>query len=525
MIRTRLPGVLLLGLTGAGLGWALAGGPLLLLWCAAGVAVGISLLRWMSAALALAATIAALLVLELLLLSASAAIGDHSLPVELSVWAAIGGSAAAGLVLRPARSFARHQRAVALAVAVGPVFSAALFTLVAVLPGALHLAWAMNHDAVRDLVAARQMYENGGISQRVSQPTPLPFGIVSSNFAPGRASAGDLLRFDVTRLAEVWALVIVVTCLLFGVIAAEVFRRSRPAVAIPLVICAGLGGLSSWVCGIQFAGGFLNAGFGIILLLAGWLAFIASERRHVGSTVVLVLAAVAALAVWGPLAICLLALGAVSLGHAVLTGRSRRTLVVVLAAVALFVAYATTVTLPVLISSSGDLASDGYFPDLLSPLIAVVALIFVIVAAIDGFRTGRSYGAFGALSLAASVVLGLAYLIFVRRNSPDLLGYYPEKFAWLTSILLIVVAISLIGSSLQHHAPFTSVRAIALAAVIAAAAGIASVSGPSSGLLRGSVDGITTAQAEEVFALEATGTTDQARNEWVRYYLLGLPGN
>ncbi len=533
--RARIPGIVAAALTITGLVLALCGLPLLFLWAAALAAAALLLSRWLSVGLVVAACAIGFLLIADLLLVAGSYIGFGMLTAQCAAWAVIGVGAGLASAVIPARErgWSNADRRLVLAAASGAIVTLLLTVIGAILPGAVHIAWAMNDDSVRDLLVARQIMTT---STSIG-PTPLPFGISAANMLPGRASvpASDLLRFDVTRMAEVWIAVAAATCLLLGVIAARVVRGVRAWISIPLTIVVSLAGLGWWVIGIQLADGYLNAGFAIALLLAAWLVYLESERRPVLSLLMLCAAALAVLPIWSPMVICMAALASVVLVR-LLARRSVR-LAVLMPAALVVLALAATLPFGIVTAAvqSNDLDKDGGFPELSTPILFAFIAVILIVMIADAVRTGLRHLASGAIALVVAGGIGMAYLLYQRRNSADLLGYYPEKFSWLMAVLLGMVGITVLGSLLVRRPLVGRAARAVLASLVVAGLGVAIVASwvsapervsPIFGILEGEVFGVGNADADIVFRLIDEGrkpnpaaAASNRSNEWVDYYV------
>jgi MFS family permease len=329
--------------------------------------------------------------------------------------------------------------------------------------------------------------------------------------------------------------VAVATCLLLGAVVARALRGVRAWIAIPLTVVVSLAGLGWWVIGIQLADGYLNAGFAIAVLLAAWLAYLESERRPVLSLLALAAAAVVMLPLWSPLVIGVGALALLVLVR-LLARRSVRLVVLGLAALVVL-ALAATLALGIVATAvqSNDLDKDGGFPELSTPILFAFIGVILIVMIADALRMGLQHLASGAIALVAAGVIGMAYLLYQRRNSADLFGYYPEKFSWLMAVLLGVVCITVLGSLLVRRPLVGRAPRAVLGSLVVAGIGVAIVAGwvsapervsPVFGILSGEVFGVGNADADAVFRQVDEGrkpnpdaAASNRSNEWVDYYV------
>jgi len=445
-IYTRLPGMLVtLGaLTAAAL--ALSGFGLVALWSVAVLAGILLLARWMPLALAFAVTVGTFFVLELLLLLVTPLIGIGMTVPHIFSWATV--SAAIGILctVRPALpELSRHDVLLMVAGSASSLILVVCLAIAQAIPGGQRFAWAMNGDTVNAMGFARRMLVDGGIDPASTpQPTPLPFAMSAANMEGARSGAASLLlQHDVSRTAQVWVFVIVVSCLLVGTILARAARTAPVRWAVPVVALASTASLSWHVIGLQFQFGFMNSAFAVALLLAAWLAFTGGTARPAIALFALFAVALALLSVWSPLVVCMAGLVVVTVVHErSLIARSRPVEFVAAAlAAGAFLGYAALVTVPGFLQSSGALGNDGGFPAL-GPGSTLVITSLLLVASALGAQTGAGRSAAGVVSIVAGFGLGLGYLLAQRHDAAFGWGYYPAKFAWTASILLMVILLS-----------------------------------------------------------------------------------
>jgi hypothetical protein len=428
---------------------AVLGGPLVPLWAIAMWAMCLAFTAVVPPLLAVAYAVVSFCILELALLHLSPAIGRSVQAVEYVVWTGVALAACGYRLVHPSsRSLLRPaHRWLALSASAGSVTVIVAVLLAQVVPNAIHLTWAMNADSVNVMGFARRMLADGGIEPTSTpQSTPLPFAMVASNMAGGRSTLANdaVLRHDVTRLAEVWVFAIALCCLLTGGLAARVARNLRLRIAVPVTIAASVAGLSWYFIGVQFDGGFINSALALVLLLAAWLVFVGGERHPVSAIVVLLLASTVLLAVWSPLVVCLIALELVLVirGFRTIRGRGAWSLIAIAVAAAIFFCYAFAFALPSLLSGSGALAGDGGFPPIGPKFILIIIAVVVVLGVVVARVTGTAHATVGALALILAFSLGLIFLLFQRRAAAFLWGYYPAKYAWTVSLLLLVIAMT-----------------------------------------------------------------------------------
>ena len=473
---SRWPGIVLVlaGLVGIAVG--LGDGSLIPSWSAAVAAVTVLLARRLPVGLSLALAVGAFLTGELLLLRVTPVLGLGAALPNAVAWSLLACTAGLFAALRPASRSLADRRGVllALAASTGALLLVAALATAQALPGALRLVWSMNGDAVHAMGFARRMLVDGGIDPASTpQPTPLPFAMAAANMEGGRAALPQelLLEHDVARTAQVWVFVIALSCLLAGCIIARAAAAAPLRWALPVVAVASTAMLSWYVIGVQFEFGFMNSAFAVTLLLGAWLVFSAGAFRPLVVLGGLFIGAVALLAVWSPLIVCVAGLGIVVLvrdRRSVLRARWWKLVVVGLAA-ALLLAYAVTVTLPGFLGQSSALGSDGGFPAIGPASIIVITALAALMAVLVAQRHGQR-DAVGILAVIAGFGAGLGYLLLQRQGAVFGWGYYPAKFAWTTSILLVIVitafAVHLLASS-SGERPWRALTTVMVGGVVA----------------------------------------------------------
>ena len=448
------------------------------LWVVALVAGVLALATRIPRTLALALGIGGFLALELGLLMLTPLIGVGMTVPHVAVFVVVSGASAVALRRASVGSVMGGPGGPMLAFApfVGAGLFLATMALSQVLPGALRLAWAMNGDTVNAMLFSRFMLDAGGIDQvAVPQPTPLPFGMAAANMESGRAGLPDaaLLEHDVARTAQVWVLLIALICVLVGVVVARAARGASRGWAVSVTAVASAAPLIWYVVGVQFEFGFMNSSFAMVLLLAAWLAYLGGRSQPVLALVGLFVVALGLLAVWSPLVICVAPLGLVLL---VARWRElRQTPARVLLAAALapvaFLAYAVLVTVPTFLAQSEALGSDGGFPEITDSQILVIIAATVLAIVVAWQRLGGDAPR-GALAVLIGFSIGLGYLLLQRQGAVFGWGYYPAKFAWTTSILLLTIAASFVVAVIADSSSRGRARAVL---TVAAGAALASL--------------------------------------------------
>lgn len=449
----------------------LTGGPVISLWITAVSTVAFLLTRSFTVSMAIAGAILIFLVIELILLRISALL-IFGLPVtEAVVWTSVAVACAVVILRRPSghqRSSLTHCGSV-LASALGSMLLLAVVAVSQRLAAANAVAWAMRGDSVNVLVVSREIAAANGISPGdTQQPTPLPFGLIASNLVGGRESVSDslLLAHDIDRYAQVWVLILAVSCLLTGLAVARPLIERSPIIAALAGAAASLTPLSWFWLGVQFQSGFENTSLAVAVLVACWIMYLEVDRGPHAVLTLLSLAATALLAVWSPLVLAPVFLIAVILlrSHRSLVASGWRTLVLPASAAAVLLAYGAFVTLPNYLQNADFLSRPGAFPAF-ALATAIVVSGLVALAAVAALSSGHLSMAWGAAALVLCLAVGTAYFMFQRRTQASLWGYYPQKYAYSLTLLLIVVAMSLVALMVANPSLLRRVMAAGLAAV------------------------------------------------------------
>lgn len=445
---------------------------------------------------------------------------------EVVLWGAVTVVAVVGAVRGPRLTLDRRAVAVGIAASSGAVILIVGLALTAVLPGSLGLGWAMNGDAVNVVVFVRELLGAGGIDASASDsPTPLPFAMIASAMAVGRAGVADaaLATHDVTALAVVWTFVLALSSILAGAVAAHGARGARTRLAVPVTAVASLVTLTWWVLGVQVQFGFVTVAFSVAILLAGWLVFLDASERPVLALSALIVATAAILGTWSPLAVCLVPLGVVVVvrsWRAILRAGLAGWLLIG-GAVLLVMVYLALAGIPLFLRAAGFLGADGGFPPIgAGVILALTALAGLATAVMVRLRPNDSAALTGIIALAGGFAVGLGFLLLQRAHSEPLWGYYPAKFAWTVSIVLVVIAIGSAAALLDRLGSGWSARAASAFGVLLLVGLLWSPTeplGPTGqlplvGILRGDAFGQFPGQASEVLAL--TGREAQPTIYW-----------
>lgn len=438
--------------------------------------------------------------------------------LEVGVWVVIVAAAIVARVgdARRGSGTARPSgRSVALGVAAasGAILVVAGTALAQVVPGALRIAWAMNSDAVNVVAFARELLFDGGIDPSASgSPTPLPFAMLASAAAPGRENMSDaaLAGHDIAALAALWVVLLALGCVLAGAIAARSVASVRTPLAVGATAVASLLGTTWYVLGVQFQFGFLNIAFAIALLLAAWLVYLDAEERPALGLAALVLAVAVLLSVWSPLVIVVIPLGvivAVRQWRSILAS-GWRGLAPVAASAVLTLVYLVGITVPQYLAISSFLAADGGFPAIGPSVIIATIGVGGLAAALAARLRRQRHALIGVLGAILGLAVGLGFLLAQRWGAEVTWGYYPAKFAWAVSILLLMIAIGSVATMLDGVRRRTDAIAVAFGLVLLM--GIVWAPSepqdpisqlPLAEILKGDAFGLTNDQAETVLAL------------------------
>ncbi len=455
---------LVLGVAGSGaILAAVLGAGLVPLWIVALVGGMLALATRLPRVLAVGLGGAAFLALELGILLTTPLLGlGMTWPHAVVLGLAVAGSATA--LRRERLDWLRREWWLSLAALSGATLLLATMALSQILPGALRLAWAMNGDTVNAMIFSREMVVAGGIDQvAVPQPTPLPFAMAAANMEGGRAGLPDaaLLEHDVARTAQVWVLLLALICVLVGVTVARAARGTTVAWAVSVTAVASAFPLLWYVVGVQFEFGFMNSAFAIVLLLCAWLCYLGSATHPLIGFVGLLVSALVLLAVWSPLVICVAPLGLVLLirSFGAIRRAGVRALMLAALAPAAFLAYAIAFTVPTFLAQSDALGSDGGFPEITDSQILVI-LAATVLTIVIAWQFAGGEAPRGALALVIGFSVGLGYLLLQRQGAEFGWGYYPAKFAWTTSVLLVAIAAAFVVEVLARSSPSGRSRAV-----------------------------------------------------------------
>ncbi|MBX3094077.1 MAG: hypothetical protein KF680_05980 [Cryobacterium sp.] len=355
-----------------------------------------------------------------------------------------------------------------------PVLAGALAVVIALVSAGTRLSWGMNNDAATNTMLARYLWNNGGIDTELNpNASPLMQTLIVASSAPGRGTldSGELLAHELQRNAQLWIVVVLLASLVGGLLVARAAHAQRTTVRICAAALGASVPLTWYVAGISFQFGFMNGPLVVALLGALWVVWSDALRAPLTSLGVLALLTTALLASWAPLAILPLALGAgviVVQRTRLWTESTRLQRLWGIACGLQLLAYIGLVTLPDFLATSDGLGLDGGMASMTVMAIVVVCSVLLLVAVIGWVWQGRGHVLHGAVLLAAASTVAIGYLVYQRRTAESLWGYYPAKFAWFVSIMLVLVIVaSVVSWTVTTTRRGSSLAMVAAAAVVA----------------------------------------------------------
>jgi hypothetical protein len=206
--------------------------------------------------------------------------------------------------------------------------------------------------------------------------------------------------------------------------------------------------LSWFVTGYSSEFGFFNTQLALIIIFAAVIVFLDSRHRPAQSLALLAVAATLLLATWSPLVVLPGALGAFVIARSfrALVSTRGTTLIWLAVAFAQLVAYALVVVLPGLLANGGALAVSGgeiAFPRVMLPASCLVVIALAVLAS----RWARAEVVQTTIALALGSVVGLAVLLLAAKGQWT---YYPHKYAWMATAVLVVAAAGLLFPALNR---------------------------------------------------------------------------
>lgn len=365
----------------------------------------------------------------------------------------------------------------ALLFALGPIIVVVVGAVAVVaVSGGTRVAWSMQNDAIWNTMMARFLYGDGGAGPAHPNVSPIIPALLAGAFAPGRGAlaADELLLHDVTRQAELWLLLVLISSVLAGLLAWRELARYRTlgrSVGTFLVACIPV----TWYgAGYAFQFGFFNATVSLFVLLCAWIGWTTAREGRLAAVVILSASTIVMLATWAPLGIVTIALGAGTLaggrGQWWRSLRGRR-LAVLLVSLLAIPAYLVAVTLPDILREGKGLSANGGMIAFEPRHILIVGGVAIASTAWLALRrTDRDRGPLiGVALVGAASAVALGYLVLQRTGQESWWGYYPQKLSWLVATLLVVI----IATTLARDAPAAPVlRRISLAVTVVVVVGV-----------------------------------------------------
>lgn len=315
------------------------------------------------------------------------------------------------------------------------------------LPGSPRVSWAMLGDSASQLVEARQIMSDGGLfPPPMRNPVPLTPAIVAAVAAPGRPAtgAGAILSHDLGAYASTWAALIVMSCVLAGAVGYAVVQQSSRLAGIPAratVAATSLLPLGWFWTGYPIKFGFINAHVAFVVLLASILGYFCTLRRPGMGIAIHLLAIVLTLLTWSPLAVLPAALAitqALSALRSVakLSRRARAaSLIVALAGFGC----ALWIGIPMLQQARDSLSVAGGLAPFPKPMLPAAAAILVALTLAASPRADRVR--LGVISVSVASLVGLALMLVLSGELRGPWTYYPHKFAWIATVVLLTIAL------------------------------------------------------------------------------------
>ena len=390
-----------------------------------------------------------------------------------------------------------------------------------ILPGASQLSWVMRGDSANNILLLRDLLRHHGVALAVgNNPVPLPSAVLSVIAASGRGALAPamLLRHDVEALAFCFVILIALGCVVAG-LAAGLVARAAGSGALLSALSAGAGSLIplSWfVTGYPIDFGFLDAEVAIPLVLLTFLAYLTAARRPALAFFLLLISATLLLAVWSPLVLVPALLGILVIVRSwreMLRCRPLARWGIAIAAAQLVV-YGGAVVLPNLVSLGHLLSAGGSaygFHKGMLPALAGIALVLGILAT----RLWSSALFLGAVGMTAATGVGLGALLFISRDQPSVWTYYPVKFAWLCSVVFVVLLVGLAAGLIATRTRSRIAQWIATVGVVVVTVGFLiwtptsipgyAASSAVSQVVRGRALGTGDVVADRIFRLDKPG--------------------
>lgn len=370
---------------------------------------------------------------------------------DLLFWVLLGAAGVAALLFGGTPAVSAAQVETFAYVMIVPVVGVTAYVVKMASSGGSWIAWAMNNDVAFRTLLVRFIIEDRGIRADRGYADPLTDGLLAAWSANDAGGGLDrTIHAVVYSGAEIWILLwlaVSAFCSLAALRSTTGGRFYRAGAAI----VAGLLPWTWFISGSAFELGFQNVVTTLLVVVLAWVVWTHRETHPAVCLAGLLVATLAAAMAWAPLALIPLAWSA----HAAFTQRSALlstpmpTRILPVAAMSLGVAYGAFVTLPeTLASGTGGLSGDGAIQAVSWQWSLGLAVVGTAAAILWRRRLSPTLR-WGLWVAAGSSALVVAYLLYQRRVSPALWGYYPMKFTWLviSAGLLLAVAETAAGSA------------------------------------------------------------------------------
>ncbi|MET4639077.1 hypothetical protein [Mycetocola sp. 2940] len=375
---------------------------------------------------------------------------------------------------RPRRGWNRNTVATVVAVGLPALIAAASAIAIVLRFGLTHLSWSMNRDAVTSMIFSRFLVEDGGASAERANPLLLPYGLIAAVLVPGRSASPPegLLEHDIVRMAGLWLVIVLATSVLAALVAVTTIPARRWGTRLVFGLVAGILPVSWFLAGSAFAFGFFNATLTVLILLASWLVWRRSNATPAWSVCLLLLASTTLLATWSPFAVVTAALAAAATALNWRRLVSPAALFWVALSAAQLLAWGCLVTVPDFLRDGQHLGSGGGIFDSSPLAFALIALLAVVIGFVSRAREGEALDRIGVIVILAASAPLLVYFLSFRWGTDDVWTYFPAKFSWLVSSVLLILIVALSGRVVADLDRGASVRAVVATTVLGLLGGL-----------------------------------------------------
>ncbi|SIN70381.1 hypothetical protein SAMN05443544_0250 [Agromyces cerinus subsp. cerinus] len=368
----------------------------------------------------------------------------------------------------PRAGFAWKRELSGMAVAATGAFVWLAVLLVANLTGGSGMSWALAGDAANVTLFARALIDANGVALSVgSDPVPLTAALVSSFILPGRTLAAPTAAGDISGLVQMWSFTIAACAVASGLLVRQLQRADTPLGRVGAALVSLLP-LSWFALAPSVERGFINVHLILLLLLCCAILVLGSGRNPVLSAIGLALGATLVLATWSPLVLIpgLMLLLVLVRERRILLGSGRLRVVAVCGSLAVMLGFAIVLPLRSLLSFGSVLAdaSGGSFT-FEHWLFIAIAVCWSAAAVAHGVLAGwRAVWSLAPVPIGGAI--GLAALMWLRRDAETFWGYYTLKILWLVAVILLITAIALALTASVRLLPFLLVASGAVAVTV-----------------------------------------------------------